>query len=245
MKNGVDLKIIERDKKEYKSMNIKVIVLTLLVSLVLFSCKESINGPSNGPINAKSLFVGQSYGIPIEISGNIADGQYPQFEKWDYNYFTVYWSLINGSKNNLSLNVSARKVSPGPISTLVSFKYADQIIFQPVNINVMDFYYASSFEDNSADTLELKSGTNFELQVTCKDSQNNPVSINTISRLVGYGYGTNTENVVVYGLYQDTTNFSFLLAALPNITPSSQDTGYYFYLQVSNKEYKLPIKLIK
>lgn len=226
-------------------MKTKLIIFVSLISTVIFSCKETINGPNDGPIqsNVKSFFVGQNITIPVQIIGTVTEDEYPQFEKWDYDYFTVGYSFINGKKNELNLNIYGRKISNGVVNSTVTFTYANQKIYQPVSVNIIDFYYASTFEKNTNDTLILKSGTNFLLQVTCKDSANNHVLKNTISRLVSYGYGTNTEKVVVNGLYQDTTNFSFLLAALPNITPSSKDTGLCFYLQLSNKEFKLPIKL--
>ncbi len=226
-------------------MKNNVIISFILLSLLSLSCKETINGPNDGSseVNAKTLFVGQSFDIPIKISGGIVKDEYPQFDQWSYDYFNVGYSILT-DKSEISLYINATKVSSGPINELVSFTYAKKTIYQMVSINVIDFYYASTFEKNTGDTLMLKSGTNFLLHVTCKDSAGNVVSKNTISRLVGYGTSYNTEKVFFNDVYNDTTNFSYLLSALPDLTPSPQDTGIYFSLRLSNKEFKLPIKLL-
>lgn len=227
-------------------MKLSFVILSVGLFFFSISCTESPTSTGTGGVaTTTTLFVGQSDWITVQLGIRIPEGDNVVVDKSYFDYFGVSgFYFIDTTRTVIRFQVYALKLTPGIVHHTISFRYGNRTFEQPVSVNIIDFYLASTFETNAPDTVELKKGTNFILEVTCKDTAGNIVSKERISRLTGgLGYGTNSNKVVVSGLYQDTTHFAFLLSALPNITAGPEDSGIYFGFSFSNKQFQIPITL--
>ncbi|MBP6671711.1 MAG: hypothetical protein KA247_01110 [Bacteroidetes bacterium] len=176
-------------------MNNAFKIVLVSISILALSCHDNINQSANNSsmvVQTENLFVGQSMEIPMTLDTDIEYGDDPSFDEWWFDSFAVGISYTQ-KKNEIKLRVHALKVSPGIITRIISFTHAGKKYYQQVSVNVIDFYYVSSFSKNAGDTLNLKKGTNYLLKVTCKDSAGNivPRSIFSAMGLGGIGYGIN------------------------------------------------------
>ena len=233
-------------------------VSALLLALFIASC-ETTTGPVNTPqppVSVTTLFVGQQAHLTIPLPQPAPANVYPEaYEQndWLYPYCYVDAYFSDTSRAMLRINLYASNLTPAPLTGVIKIALGDDTIYQPATISIIDFYYASYLDNNTNDTIKLRSGISFLLQLTCRDTAGNIVSENQIGRLLlgnAYGYivfpySYYSYDAIFCDTYQkDTTSYYYVFSTIPNVTFSSQDTGQYFRMQISNKIFTLPIRLV-
>ncbi len=235
-------------------------VLTFFLSIFVSSCKDTTTGPANNsqsPLNATTLFVGQSANINLQIPEPLPTNAYVDYygqNEWLSKYCDFWVGLSDTSGKMPILHIQASNLTPGPVTGLVKITVGKNTYDQQITINVIDFYYASRLDNNTNDTIKLRSGVSSLLQLTCRDSAGNIVSSNQISRLLQGGVGGGyivfphpynpNDAIFCSNFYRDTTSYYYVFSTIPNVTFSAQDTGQYFRMQISNKIFKIPIQLV-
>jgi hypothetical protein len=240
-------------------MNTKALAFPILVSLFIESC-QTTTGPANSPLrptSVTSLFLGKRGYISVQLSQPPPLGVYPNlFEQneWlaPYCFLEAYYP--DTLRTTLTIIVYPTHLTPGPITGSISIELGNNTILEPVTINVMDFYFASRLENNTDDTIKLRSGISFLLQLTCRDSADNIVSNYQVGRVldgaIGGGHLVFPYSYYAYdaifceSYYKDTTSYYYVFSTIPNVTFSPQDTGQYFQMQISNKVFNIPIRLV-
>jgi len=232
---------------------------SLFLILLIASCTESPTGPSNSsqsPSNVISLFAGQSTTINVRLQQAPSPNVYPEYytqNDWLSQYGYLWVGYSDTSRRMLTLMITASNLTHGPVTGIIKIALGNNTVYQPISINVVDFYYASRLDNNTNDTIKLKSGLSFLLQLTCRDSAGNVVSNQQIGRLLGgwsdghvvfpHSY-ISLDAIYCSSYYLDTTSFYYLFSTIPNVTFSPEDTGQYFQMQLSNKTFNIPIRLI-
>lgn len=237
----------------------KVMCLFLyILSILITSCETSTEPLSSSqvPVNIMTLFVGEQASIDIQLTQPVPPDIYPNIydqNEWISPYCNLYIEFKDTSRTKLTISFYATNLTPAPLSGTFKIALGANILFQPITINIVDFYYASRLENNTNDTIKLKSGISFLLQLTFKDTAGRIVSRNQIERLLNHGargdiifpYPFFSDDMIFSSyVYRDSTSYYYLFSTLPNVYFSTQDTGQYFNVLVSNKTFKIPIKLV-
>jgi hypothetical protein len=225
-------------------------ICVFFLALAISSCDENptnSSGTTNGMYETSLYVSGNSY-ITIPLSKRINDNSYPSIEYAGDPYFYAYATYSpDTSRMSVRIVFYGQQLTPGPISRTIVLRYDSEVLYIPITINVVDFSTVAQIFTNVADTIVLKKGTNFLLQIGCKDSTGHLVTQRRITSIVnntGYGIlGGISDKVIYQQNWRDTTYFSFLISAYPDITPGPNDAGASFRLSISNKVVNIPIKL--
>lgn len=237
-----------------KTMYLFLFILSILIT----SCETSTEPTSSSqvPVNVMTLFVGGQASIDVQLTQPVPQDVYPNIydqNEWISSYCNLYIEFKDTSRMKLTIYFFATNLTPAPLTGSIKIDLGANIIFQRVTINIVDFYYASRLENNTNDTIKLKSGISFLLRLTFKDTVGNIVSRNQIERLLNVGargdiifpYPIFSNDIIFSSnVYRDSTSYYYLFSTLPNVNFSPQDTGQYFNVLVSNKTFKIPIKLV-
>jgi hypothetical protein len=233
----------------------KVLLLTLLYFIVLNSCKNETTGPNqttDGVTEVKPeidifTFYNGSVEAIVPINFTVPDYIIPLIDTSEFEYYGVWARFNDPTLKKLAVKFTGHKFTTAAIKTVLNIKIGNNKVVIPCVINVVDFYLASTFTSNVIDTILMPVGTDFELEMTFKDTAGNITSKNKILSSVNgilYGCGDPNNKISFTYVYKDTTNFNFLLSTHSGITPSIEDRYLRFQIKFSNKEFNVPIKII-
>jgi hypothetical protein len=234
-------------------------ILMPILALTLFACtKEDQNPAASGTSTLRiiavsdtvEVFPNATVQIEFKIMSGFVENQEPKVHTAAYEGFSINGPLFaDQERTRMTADLWGYHITPAPVHINYEIVIGGQACLVPITVRVSDFYLASSFQTNCpGDTIVIPRGGTFLLTFACLDSSHHVVSRARIQRMAWLSYSVyvnswdNPKFIVSY-VTPDSTNFNYLFASLPDITPDNNDNFMNVSFYISNKTLSFPIRI--